>query len=141
MLKKLNIKNFTVFTDVQIEFSKGLNIVIGDNATGKSFMLKLGYSVMYVLSRQNSTLNATKTLANKLYNVFKPNSLGHLNRNGSGRQRTQITVALDLPETFQFSFAKIAALKSKLSKPLARHYQQKRPSLFHRVSCSRYTPK
>jgi hypothetical protein len=43
--------------------------------------------------------------------VFKPNSVGHLNRYGSGRQRTQITVAMDLPdraiiETFQFSFAK-----------------------------------
>ncbi|MDM8561761.1 AAA family ATPase [Candidatus Marithioploca araucensis] len=118
MLKKLNIKNFTVFTDVQFEFSKGLNIVIGDNATGKSFMLKLGYSVMYVLSRQNSTINATKTLANKLYNVFKPNSLGHLNRNGSGRQRTQIRVEIELSdsrtELLQFSFAKNSRSKVTL---------------------------
>jgi AAA15 family ATPase/GTPase len=109
MLKKLQIKNFTVFTDVQLEFSKGLNIIIGDNATGKSFILKLGYSILYVLSRSKLVLNAKKDLANKLYSVFKPNRLGRLNRNGS-RGRTQITTEIEWSdnntEVLEFSFAK-----------------------------------
>ncbi len=108
MLKSLDIKNFTVFADAYIEFSKGLNVIIGDNATGKSHLLKLGYSVMYQLSQQEKICHDKNTLANKLYAVFKPNSLGHLHRYGSGRQRTKITVVMDLPdtETIKFSFAK-----------------------------------
>jgi len=102
MLKSLEIKKFTVFANASIEFSKGLNVIIGDNATGKSHLLKLGYSVMYPLSEHLNIQSGT--LANKLYGVFKPNTLGHLSHYGSGCQRTQITVAL--PETFRFSFAK-----------------------------------
>ncbi len=33
MLKSLEIKKFTVFAKASIEFSKGLNVIIGDNAT------------------------------------------------------------------------------------------------------------
>jgi ABC-type cobalamin/Fe3+-siderophores transport system ATPase subunit len=104
MLKSLEIKKFTVFAKASIEFSKGLNVIIGDNATGKSHLLKLGYSVMHLLSGHSNIQSST--LADKLYNVFKPNRIGHLNSYDSGNQRTQITVAMDLPETFQFSFAK-----------------------------------
>ncbi len=104
MLKSLIIKNFTVFAEVKIEFSPGLNVIIGDNATGKTHLLKLGYSVMHTLSRKKKLINAKKTLADKLYHVFKTNSLGHLTRHGSGRQRTQVT--MELAETIKFSFAK-----------------------------------
>ncbi|MEN8220987.1 MAG: AAA family ATPase [Pseudomonadota bacterium] len=110
MLKSFTIKNFTVFTEVRIEFSPGLNVVIGDNATGKTHLLKLGYSVMHVLSRKKKLINAKKTLADKLYQVFKTKSLGHLTRHGSGRQRTQVTAEMGLAnrhtETLKFSLAK-----------------------------------
>jgi recombinational DNA repair ATPase RecF len=108
MFKSLTIKNFTVFAEVKIEFSPGLNVIIGDNATGKTHLLKLGYSVIHTLSRK--IINGKKTLADKLYDVFKINSLGHLTRHGSDRQRTQIAVEMGLTdnrtETLQFSFAK-----------------------------------
>ncbi|OAD21570.1 ATP-binding protein [Candidatus Thiomargarita nelsonii] len=108
MLKSLNINNFTVFAEVKIEFSPGLNVIIGDNATGKTHLLKLGYSVMHILSRKEKVINAKKTLADKLYQVFKTNSLGHLTRHGSGHQRTQVTAEMGLAhtETLKFSFAK-----------------------------------
>ncbi|MFZ4623708.1 MAG: AAA family ATPase [Rhodoferax sp.] len=43
MLKTLRIRQFTVFQDALFEFSPGLNIIIGDNGTGKTHALKLGY--------------------------------------------------------------------------------------------------
>ena len=43
MLQSLEIKNFTVFEQASLEFSAGLNIIIGENGTGKSQLLKLGY--------------------------------------------------------------------------------------------------
>lgn len=48
MLDKITIENFTVFDDVAFQFSKGINVVIGDNGTGKSHLLKLAYSIATV---------------------------------------------------------------------------------------------
>ena len=45
MLKRLHLKNFTVFADANFEFSPGLNVLVGTNGTGKSHVLKLGYAV------------------------------------------------------------------------------------------------
>lgn len=43
MLNKLHIENFTVFRKADLEFSSGLNVITGDNGSGKSHLLKLGY--------------------------------------------------------------------------------------------------
>ena len=43
MLKTLKISNFTVFDNVDFEFSPGLNVIVGENGTGKTHVLKLGY--------------------------------------------------------------------------------------------------
>ena len=45
MLKRLHLRNFTVFEDADFEFGPGLNVVVGTNGTGKSHVLKLGYVV------------------------------------------------------------------------------------------------
>lgn len=42
-IDKVQIKNFTVFEDIEIEFSKGVNVIIGENGTGKTHLLKLLY--------------------------------------------------------------------------------------------------
>jgi predicted ATPase len=44
MLKRLHVKNFTVFAEADFEFSPGLNVIVGTNGTGKSHVLKLGYA-------------------------------------------------------------------------------------------------
>lgn len=43
MINHLHIKHFTVFQDARFEFSPALNVLIGDNGTGKTHVLKLGY--------------------------------------------------------------------------------------------------
>ncbi|SHI43963.1 ATPase/GTPase, AAA15 family [Hymenobacter daecheongensis DSM 21074] len=45
MLKRLHVRNFTVFADADFEFVQGLNVIVGTNGTGKSHVLKLGYAV------------------------------------------------------------------------------------------------
>lgn len=47
MLKSLSCKNFTVFKDSGFEFSPNLNVIIGENGSGKSHLLKLLYSIIY----------------------------------------------------------------------------------------------
>lgn len=122
MLKSLKIKNFTTFSNAKIEFSPGLNVIIGDNATGKSHLLKLAYTVIYTLYKhENSQLRLQQQIANKLQNVLKPNSLGHLNRNGSGRTRTEIELELvDDSKKLQFSFAKNSRREVRIDKTITR---------------------
>lgn len=40
MIAKLQIKNFTAFTELTIDFSPGINIIIGENGTGKTQLLR-----------------------------------------------------------------------------------------------------
>lgn len=54
-INNINIKNFTVFEDIKINFSKGVNILIGENGTGKTHVLKLLYSIMDIC--KSKTLN------------------------------------------------------------------------------------
>jgi len=118
MIKLLKIKNFTTFSNAQIEFSPGLNVIIGDNATGKSHLVKLAYSIIHTLYKhENSQLSLQQQIADKLQNVLKPRSLGHLSRNGSGRTRTEIELELaDDSQKLQFSFAKNSRREVRIDK-------------------------
>lgn len=56
MLKRLHLRNFTVFEDADFEFGSGLNVIVGANGTGKSHVLKAGYAVSaaYFITRQST---------------------------------------------------------------------------------------
>lgn len=49
MLKRLHLRNFTVFADAEFEFGEGLNVLVGTNGTGKTHVLKAGYTVLSTL--------------------------------------------------------------------------------------------
>jgi Recombinational DNA repair ATPase (RecF pathway) len=34
-IESIELRNFTVFKDLKVNFSKGINIIIGENGTGK----------------------------------------------------------------------------------------------------------
>lgn len=40
MITNLQLKNFTAFSELAIDFSPGINMVIGENGTGKTQLLK-----------------------------------------------------------------------------------------------------
>ena len=43
-IKSIELKNFTVFNDLKLNFSKGINIFVGENGTGKTQLLKTIYA-------------------------------------------------------------------------------------------------
>lgn len=43
-ITRLELKNFTVFADAKFEFCPGINVLIGENASGKTHVLKLLYA-------------------------------------------------------------------------------------------------
>jgi predicted ATP-dependent endonuclease of OLD family len=46
MLKKIAISKFTAFESATLEFSRGVNVFLGANATGKTHVMKLAYSII-----------------------------------------------------------------------------------------------
>lgn len=45
MIESLKLFDFTVFQEASFEFSPGLNVIVGENATGKTHLLKALYSI------------------------------------------------------------------------------------------------
>ena len=64
-IKKIELTNFTDFEDLNIEFCDGINIFIGENATGKTHIMKLIYSAC-------KATNPKDYFSQKIVNTFKP---------------------------------------------------------------------
>lgn len=102
MLRSLKIKNFTVFSKAEFDFSPGLNVIIGANGSGKSHLLKLGYSCSWVSHLLNQAPNwgstkqdIQKIIADKLVKIFRPDSLGRLAQRGKGRSRAEVQTGFE----------------------------------------------
>ena len=54
IIKKVKMENYTVFEAQQIEFCPGINILIGENGTGKTHVLKALYSACQSVSKKTS---------------------------------------------------------------------------------------
>ena len=97
MLEELAIKNLTVFSDAHLKFSKNLNVIVGENGSGKTHLLKIAYSIIAACadgnnSHQNAPTKSTLQvrIADKLIGVFRPEALGRLARRKQGRERCDI---------------------------------------------------
>lgn len=83
MIKTLHIENFTVFSQADFEFSKGLNVIVGENGTGKSHILKLAYASLRALPEHDehiSDLEASIRLSNSLVETFSLKNISALKR-------------------------------------------------------------
>ena len=84
-LRRLEVRRFDPLSEADLNFSGGINVVVGDNDAGKSQLLRLLYACMAVASsksarpRDVSTRASQRTaIASKLVGVFKPDFLGRL---------------------------------------------------------------
>jgi energy-coupling factor transporter ATP-binding protein EcfA2 len=82
-LKRLHLSNFTVFEDnTTIEFSPDVNVLVGENGTGKSHLLKLAYVVTRA-HREKHRVQAPFPqgwMATELREVFQPDGLDSFSR-------------------------------------------------------------
>lgn len=99
MLKQLQLTHFTQFTQANFEFSKGLNLIIGENGLGKTHLLKLGYLACglwhtEVKNKAAVSKSAVETkVAERLLNLFKAERLGNLS-SAANKERTQVEAQL-----------------------------------------------
>lgn len=73
MLTRMKFKSFTAFEDLDVTFSPGINIFIGENGTGKTHLLKTAYAACEALRPDGD-------FAKKINDVFYPSGkeLGRL---------------------------------------------------------------
>ena len=114
MLKTLAMQNLTVFPNATLRFSPHLNVIVGENGAGKTHLLKVAYSTLYVMyseGRRARTIAPTKAslqslLAEKLVAVFRPEALGRLARRRQGRERCDIRLSFkEAAQNISYGFA------------------------------------
>ena len=110
MLNKLHIENFTVFRKADLEFSSGLNVITGDNGSGKSHLLKLGYAILKTLESFGDKFPAKEIaergLAGNLVDIFRPETLGRLASRVQGSSSSSVSATWNQKGRLDFSFHK-----------------------------------
>jgi len=108
-LQKLDINNFTVFTELHISFSDGINVFIGQNGVGKTHIMKILYSACKATSPKIS-------FPQKMVHCFYPDDhkIGRLVRRGApGNEAASLRI------TAQGSSSKANVLSAKFSRKTA----------------------
>ena len=122
VIKYLRLDKFTAFNKARLEFSPGLNVIIGENGLGKTHLLKVAYSILAILSRgERESQSPTPTkeylegaLGKKLQSVFMPDELGHLVE----RNYKQSSVSLSFEHSIHdigFEFSSASRSKTKVT--------------------------
>lgn len=108
MFKSLTLKNFGTFSEFTWTDHAPVNIIIGENDTGKTYILKSLYCLAksiqeYTNSAQQKTWKVI--LADKIYNVYQPTNdkLGSLVKKGSDRLSVEAKV---WGNNYEFEFGK-----------------------------------
>ena len=91
----LDLSDFSAFEKVAIDFSPGINVLIGTNATGKSHAMKALYAPLKVFEQPATTIPIEARLQEKLANVFKPDDgfMGRLVRRRKGQSQGHVRIA------------------------------------------------
>lgn len=105
-LRKLALKNFTVFDKLDVEFSPGVNIFIGLNGTGKTHVMKALYSACRTVDKKVS-------FPQKLVGCFgtEDHNISRLVRRSRGNSAANITIkatdtAVDKTQTLSCGFSR-----------------------------------
>jgi energy-coupling factor transporter ATP-binding protein EcfA2 len=93
MIERLELRNLTVFSDLKLELSPKINVIIGENGTGKTHLLKAAYGLcagapLFKNTPEISDADLEAALTAKLVRLFKPldDKLGKMRRQGANDQ-------------------------------------------------------
>jgi len=88
MINQLELSHFGPLTQLQWQNLSAINLIIGGNGSGKTFLLKALYSAMRTIEeyqRGNDNRTAAEILADKLYWTFQAERIGELVSKGEDK--------------------------------------------------------
>lgn len=97
MIQSFNLENFGPMTKVAAQNLGQINLFIGTNSTGKTFLLKALYGIIRAqeeFRRGDDPRDFDDVLAEKFYWTFQTEKLGDLVKKGSGN-RLKATITMD----------------------------------------------
>ena len=107
MINQIKLDNFGPLTGIKWSALGKINLVIGGNGSGKTFLLKAIYSSLRTLEeykRGKEQRSATEILADKLYWTFQAEKIGDLVSKGADAALSS-TITIDHHD-FSYSFGK-----------------------------------
>lgn len=110
MLDNVGLKNFGPIEDVQWTGLGSVNLILGGNGCGKTFLLKALYCAIRTIEayrRGDDQRTASEILADKLYWTFQPERIGDLVSKG-GRSALHFSMDLD-QKAFSYKFGRDTA--------------------------------
>ena len=97
MLNEFSMRNFGIHRELQWSTLGKINVILGENGTGKTHILKALYSAVKVLERYqkgNENRGVAELLADKLYWTFQVDRLGDL-VSKSAKKSLQFSLSMD----------------------------------------------
>jgi predicted ATPase len=121
-IRRLVLHRFTSFEDIDLEFAAGINLIIGENGTGKSHLIKLLYAISEAVRRrllQMGTIDLPskpstlpEQLEDMLLSVFQPEQIGRLVKRGQGRRKATIHCEWDNGATVDVEISTLHNLRA-----------------------------
>ena len=114
MITRLELKNFMVFSDLAVDFSPKINVIIGENGTGKTHLLKAVYGLAAGSQLFNKKLDhnnlevseedLSEFLTKRFLRVFLPleNKVGKMHHTGA-RENAELKAKFSLDRSIKIS--------------------------------------
>ena len=109
-IKKLTLNNFMAFGNAELNWSDNINIICGENSTGKTTLLKVMYSLTKPFSNGNKEILTKEMeeqlLVKKIQGIFRPDDMkiGRLVSRKVGSNRTDFSVELEKHQKISMGF-------------------------------------
>lgn len=109
-IQTLILKNFMLFESAKFDWSENINVICGENSTGKTTLLKIMYSLLKPVSKGTSELTTKemeeRSFVGKLQGIFRPDDMkiGRLVSRVQGSNRTEFCVILDKKQKISMGF-------------------------------------
>ncbi len=113
LISKFSMEKFGPLSNIQSDTLGRINLIIGENSTGKTFLLKALYSIIRSqeeYGRGDDPREINEILSDKLYWTFQTEKLGDLVQRGGGN-RLKASISMHDNTSLAFEFGQDTAKK------------------------------
>ena len=111
-IKNLHLEQFMLFNAIDIDWSSNINIISGNNNTGKTALLKIMYASskafhdVYNGKGEPTKEKCIETLVGKIDGIFRPddNIVGRLVKRKQGSNRSEVKMLFDNNDSIEYGF-------------------------------------